>query len=75
MSERYTVTPRAGHTTVAYGYAWPGDGAIVTDDEVGADTLQRLDGDARFVVARDALADASPRPPDPKPSPRPRRKS
>ena len=75
MPDRYCVTPRPPARVAAYGYVWPGAGSVVTLDEVGADTLQRLDGDARFTVAAQALVDASPRPPDPKPSPKPRRGS
>ena len=75
MPDRYRVTPRTHTPVAAYGHVWPGAGSVVTTDEVGADTLQRLDGDARFTVAEEGLVDASPKPPDPKPSPKPRRRS
>ena len=74
MTDRYRVTPRTRITLAAYGYVWPGGGAVVTVAEVGTDVLQRLDGDSRFTVQPAPLPDASPRPPDPKPAPRPRKR-
>lgn len=73
MAERWRVLPQTRTQVAAYGVVWPGDGAVVTADEVGADTLRSLDADRRFVVERMAAPDASPRPTDPKPSPRRRR--
>ena len=72
MPERWRVTPRDGRDTGAYGYVWWATGSVVTAAEVGAGTLQRLDGDPRFVVALEPEPDAAPRDPDPKPAPRPR---
>ena len=63
MPEWWSVTPRTGTPIAAYGRVWPSEGLAVTDAPHRVDTLQRLDGDARFDVKR--IPDAPPADPTP----------
>ena len=76
MSERYRIVPRIRlkHGYSAYGHVWPAEGRIVTATDVGADILQRLDGDSRFDVVPIDAPGEEPAPPEQVPKPAARRR-